>query len=73
MLDQIEGGATWKQAYDSVPAKRRHIAMHEGHLVGVNERDRPFITGDLLARNGIALDRGAWRERIAALGPTSSW
>ena len=67
MLDQIEGGAAWKQAYDRVPAKRRHIAMHDGHLVGVNERDRPYITGELLARNGIALDRGAWRERIAAL------
>jgi 5,10-methylenetetrahydromethanopterin reductase len=67
MLDQIPGGETWRKAYDSVPANKRHLAMHDGHLVGVNEADRPYITGDLLARNNMSLNREAWRERLAAL------
>ena len=65
MLDQIPGGETWKKAYDDVPPNKRHLAMHDGHLVGVNEQDRPYITGDLLARNNMSLDRGAWRARVA--------
>ncbi|MGE0486979.1 MAG: LLM class flavin-dependent oxidoreductase [Gammaproteobacteria bacterium] len=67
MLDQLEGGAEWQRAYENVPERVRHLAMHDGHLVGVNERDRPYVTGDLLAQNGLAMDRGAWRERIAQL------
>lgn len=67
MLDQIPGGEEWKKLYDAVPETRRHLAMHDGHLVGVNDRDRPYITGDLLARNHMSMSREAWRERMAAL------
>lgn len=67
MLDQIPGGEEWKKLYDSVPDSKRHLAMHDGHLVGVNDRDRPYITGDLLARNNMSMGRDAWRERLAAL------
>jgi 5,10-methylenetetrahydromethanopterin reductase len=67
MLDQIPGGEVWKHAYDNVPANKRHLAMHDGHLVGVNAQDAPYITGDLLARNSMSMSRDAWRERLAAL------
>ena len=50
-----------------MPEEGRHLVMHDGHLCGVNEHDRQFVTGDLLANNGLALDRGAWRERVAQL------
>lgn len=67
MLDRIEGGTAWHDVYAALPERTRHLAMHDGHLVGVNARDRAFITGDFLARNGLALDRAAWRERLMAL------
>ncbi|TDU31800.1 5,10-methylenetetrahydromethanopterin reductase [Panacagrimonas perspica] len=67
MLDQIPGGEVWAHAYDNVPANKRHLAMHDGHLVGVNAQDAPYITGDLLARNNMSMSRDAWRERLAAL------
>lgn len=67
MLDQIPGGEVWRKAYDDVAPNKRHLAMHDGHLVGVNDQDRPYITGDLLARNNMSLNREAWRERLAAL------
>jgi 5,10-methylenetetrahydromethanopterin reductase len=41
--------------------------MHDGHLVGINDYDRPFVTGEFLARHGLALDRAAWRDRMAEL------
>jgi len=67
MLDQIDGAQAWLDSYAAVPEKIRHIAMHDGHLVGLNERDRPYVTGDFLASNGLAMDQGAWRERLAAM------
>lgn len=54
-------------AYDDVPAGTRHLALHDGHLWTVTDRDRPFVTGDLLASGGFALSPAAWRERLAAL------
>ena len=67
MLDMIKAGDDWLASYESMPEEGRHLVMHDGHLCGVNEHDRQFVTGDLLANNGLALDRGAWRERVAQL------
>lgn len=36
-------------------------------MIAANERDRPFVTGELLAAQGLADTKEAWRER-AALG-----
>jgi len=67
LLDSLEGGEAWKAVYDAVPESTRHLALHDGHLVGVNDRDRVFVTGDLLAKQGLSASRSAWRERLAAL------
>jgi 5,10-methylenetetrahydromethanopterin reductase len=45
----------------------RHLALHDRHLIAINERDRPFVTGELLAGQALALTRAGWRERIALL------
>jgi len=55
----------WAERVDALPARTRHLALHEGHLVFANEMDRPFVTGELLARRGLALDAAAWREQLA--------
>lgn len=62
-----EPGKQWAAIYDDVPAERRHLELHRGHLVDVTPEDRPFITGEGLAAANLALDRGAWRERFAQL------
>ena len=56
-LDRIPRGKEWAAAYDTVPVRVRHLALHDKHLIGVNDRDRPFITGQMLAQNGLALTR----------------
>ena len=51
-----------------------HLALHDGHLAGVNERDRPFVTGEFLSGAGLALDAAGWRDKLAkaeAMGATA--
>jgi len=66
-LELTPNGEAWAAAYESVPKNVRHLALHDLHLVGVNERDRPFVTGRLLADQGFALTRAGWRERLEML------
>lgn len=67
MLDMIVGGEQWLDSYQSVASETKHLTMHDGHLVGINDHDRPYVTGEMLASNGVAMDRGAWRDRISQL------
>ncbi len=67
LLDMVPRGAEWAAAYDAVPERVRHLAMHDRHLVAVNERDRAFVTGELLVQQGLALGRAQWRERARLL------
>jgi len=67
LTDAIPNGATWAAAYDAVPARTRHLALHDLHLIGINDRDRPFVTGELLAQQQLAISRDAWRDRLAML------
>jgi 5,10-methylenetetrahydromethanopterin reductase len=66
-LGRIPNGEAWAAAYASVPERVRHLALHDQHLIAINERDRRFVTGALLAQQGLALNRAGWRERVAAL------
>lgn len=65
--DAVPNGAAWAAAYADVPPGARHLALHEDHLVAINRRDRPFVTGQLLVQHGLALSRAGWRERLAML------
>jgi 5,10-methylenetetrahydromethanopterin reductase len=69
MLDDLVPGLgrEWAAAHETVPAERRHLELHRGHLVDVNDIDRPFVSGQLLAQSGLAADRAAWREHLTAL------
>jgi 5,10-methylenetetrahydromethanopterin reductase len=66
-LDVVPNGAAWAAVYEKLPASVRHLALHDRHLIAVNERDRPFVTAELLAQQGLALTRAGWRERLALL------
>mgnify|MGYP000621202884 CR=1 FL=1 len=57
----------WAAVYEAIPEDERHLALHDQHLIAVNERDKPFVTGELLQAQGLALDHGAWRDRLAGL------
>lgn len=39
-VQELPAGGVWADAIESVPAATRHLAIHEGHLLGHNEHDR---------------------------------
>ena len=61
------GVEEWLRAYDDVPAEERHLAMHDLHLIDVNERDRPFVTPEVIRLCGAAWTPAELRDRLAAL------
>lgn len=66
-FDALPRGAEWASVYQDLPVAERHIALHDRHLVGVNDRDKPFVTGEVMTAFGLALDKGAWREKLAGI------
>ena len=59
--------AHWAAAYAAVPARVRHLALHEQHLIAINDRDRPFITGEMLTQTKLAMIPAGWRELLVQL------
>ncbi len=51
-MNALPGGPQWEAAYADLPADVRHLAVHDLHLIGVNERDRAFITPQLIEAMG---------------------
>jgi 5,10-methylenetetrahydromethanopterin reductase len=68
-VDAFPGGRRWREAVESVPEGRRHLATHEGHLVAPNELDVLALDADpglaaSLTLTGTAADV---RRRVDAL------
>lgn len=38
-VEGLPGGGRWREAVETAPAGQRHLAVHEGHLIELNERD----------------------------------
>ena len=66
-MTDLPGGPEWEKAYADVPADERHLAIHDLHLIGVNERDKDFVTGDLMAALGSVFSPAELRERLDAM------
>ena len=62
-------GEEWVTAIDGErPEGERHLAVHEGHVTDVQERDRSLVdaAGDLLTQTGWVGDRDDIAARVAA-------
>jgi 5,10-methylenetetrahydromethanopterin reductase len=66
-MDDLPRGNDWVAAYADVPTDERHLAIHDGHLIAVNERDRAFVTPDVLQAMGATFRPAELRERLAAM------
>lgn len=66
-FSRIPGGDAWLAELERAPAERRHIALHDLHLIGVNERDARVLTGAMVRQFGGARTAAEWRERLAQL------
>lgn len=47
-VDALPGGAEWRKGLEQIPAEIRHLAVHEEHMVRVNERDRQILSAEML-------------------------
>ena len=65
-LDHLPGGRGWREEIERVPARERHLAVHEDHLVGLPDRDRRHLAPEL---GGTTLSGPpeAVRDRLDAL------
>jgi 5,10-methylenetetrahydromethanopterin reductase len=66
-MELVPHGEEWKAAYDEVPADERHLAIHDRHLIALNERDRAFITPDVLRAMGAVYTPVELHERLDGL------
>jgi 5,10-methylenetetrahydromethanopterin reductase len=68
-VDGLPGGQVWREQVEAIPAERRHLATHEGHLVETSERDRAALAaGTASLISGFTLTGSAEevRERVDA-------
>ncbi len=65
--DQLPGGREWMAAYADVPEAQRHLALHDKHLIAVNDRDKPFVNGQVLQAMGLAMEKAAWQDKLAQM------
>ncbi len=49
-VDRVPGGQVWREAVEQVPPERRHLAVHEGHVVMLTERDRAALEAGAATR-----------------------
>jgi 5,10-methylenetetrahydromethanopterin reductase len=72
-VDSLPGGATWRAAVEAVPERERHLAIHEGHLVELSERDRAALDPSIIPAftcTGTAEDVRARVDAMAEAGAT---
>lgn len=73
LVDALPGGTEWRASIDAVDAAQRHLLLHEQHLTGINDRDRPLVTADAISTltwTGTADALAARRDATAAAGIT---
>ena len=63
LVESVPGGADWLRVQEGErPESQRHLAVHEGHLVTITDRDRPLIN----AAGTLILDTG-WTGEAASI------
>jgi 5,10-methylenetetrahydromethanopterin reductase len=83
-VDALPGGAEWRKSIEELPESERHLAVHEGHLVRVTEREQHLLdpslvsfswtaeAADLRARLDALEQQGATEILYAPMGPDVS-
>jgi 5,10-methylenetetrahydromethanopterin reductase len=73
--DKLPGGREWRDAIEAVEAPRRHLAIHDGHLVALGPHDQALLAraAPLLARwtmTGTPAETAARLRALSSAGIT---
>ncbi|WP_153505416.1 LLM class flavin-dependent oxidoreductase [Cumulibacter manganitolerans] len=62
------GGEAWVRSVEAAPADQRHLAVHEGHMVTLNEHDREAVAdaATIIRKLTLTGSRAEIRDRVAA-------
>ena len=63
----LPGGEQWRAIVEAIPERTRHLAVHEGHVVELTDRDRKFVTGEMIAAMTFTGTPEQLVERMAAM------
>ena len=68
-VDSLPSGRAWRESIEAVPEASRHLAVHAGHLVGPNERDRGHVHDlmQLASRRFLTGSAGEVAAKVEAL------
>lgn len=66
-LDGLPGGPEWAASIEGVPEGERHLEIHRGHLVELNEHDRAAMDREQVGPAQLTGTVGQIRERLAGL------
>ena len=66
-VEGLPGGREWREALEAVPERTRHLALHEGHMVYVTERERPLLSADMIATMTFTGTAKELQDRLAAM------
>ncbi len=66
-VEKLPGGEAWAAAYADLAEDERHLAIHDQHLVAVNDRDKAFITPEIIEMFGAAWTPDQLRSRLAEM------
>jgi 5,10-methylenetetrahydromethanopterin reductase len=66
-VESLPGGAEWRRAIEAEPQRTRHLSLHEGHMVYVNDRDRSLLTGEMIATWTFTGTADELRARLSAM------
>jgi 5,10-methylenetetrahydromethanopterin reductase len=69
-VDGLPNGAEWRAEIEKFPTELRHLAVHEDHLIQVNDRDRPFLDASMLPALTWTGTGAELKERLAATEAT---
>jgi 5,10-methylenetetrahydromethanopterin reductase len=74
-VERLPGGARWREQVETLPAERRHLAVHVGHLLAPNAMDRSVLDEALtltsaLTFTGTSDEVGQRLDAMAAAGVT---
>jgi 5,10-methylenetetrahydromethanopterin reductase len=70
---RVPGGQAWVDAIERVPADRRHLEVHRGHLVELNAHDELVVTPELIGAvtfTGTVEELSTRLDALAATGVT---
>jgi 5,10-methylenetetrahydromethanopterin reductase len=61
-LERLPRGAEWRAMIEQFPAETRHLKVHDEHLTGISQHDRPFLDGE----TAVALTASGTAEQVRA-------